>query len=353
MDQIRSSDWTSERRVATIANTGQFPGKDDMQKLQSVIPALSVLALVACSKTTGNEGNLQFSYVTDQALLDFNKPIAVGARLDLNVQTAGTGLVGRHVTVTDASTDSPSVLRVVAFSGNVVTLEGASAGNALVAVKANDVTGKSLPDSVNMTVRVPEVLRIAHICIGGTYMTGSTIYLPFFLQLQNGSPVIGYGYYPVTSSSESTLRLDPTWNGFQFMRLLAPGVGKVRLTSQIDATTLDFSLVSEPEINGVLDPKATSVIVGQSLTLYVLPSVGGTSVCQSTATVTFASLTPSICTVSSSSPPASADQNGKYETGWFGIRGVAPGQCRYTATYPKANKGVGVTGSFATTVTVQ
>ena len=67
----------SARHVATMAAFGSL--------------ALAVPSLTSCrSEITGNEGNLEFSYVADDDLLDFNKPLAVGASLDLRVTPAGT-----------------------------------------------------------------------------------------------------------------------------------------------------------------------------------------------------------------------------------------------------------------------
>jgi hypothetical protein len=44
----------------------------------------ALLLTVACQSTlTGNEGNFQFSYDADDWITDFNKPIAVGAYLDI------------------------------------------------------------------------------------------------------------------------------------------------------------------------------------------------------------------------------------------------------------------------------
>ncbi|HCF56896.1 MAG TPA: hypothetical protein DFS52_02730, partial [Myxococcales bacterium] len=65
-----------------------------MTRILSIRAAMLVFAAVAIagcqSMITGNEGNLEFSYRADDEVRDFNKPIAVGAKLDLEVRTNGT-----------------------------------------------------------------------------------------------------------------------------------------------------------------------------------------------------------------------------------------------------------------------
>ena len=54
------------------------------------IGALLAIGTGCTSKITGKEGNFQFAYAADDDPLDFNKPIAVGGRLDLRVTQVGT-----------------------------------------------------------------------------------------------------------------------------------------------------------------------------------------------------------------------------------------------------------------------
>ncbi len=81
--------------------------------------AITGALLVSCSSlTTGNEGNLTFAYIADEDLLDFNKPIAVGALLDLRVTEVGSQ---RAVEITSVTSGDTSVLEVVSFEGATVT----------------------------------------------------------------------------------------------------------------------------------------------------------------------------------------------------------------------------------------
>lgn len=64
------------------------------------------IGAIGCESTiTGNEGNFQFSYPADDRVLDFNKPIAIGARLDVSVRTAGD-----RTAVTLSAADRKSVV---------------------------------------------------------------------------------------------------------------------------------------------------------------------------------------------------------------------------------------------------
>ena len=66
------------------------------------------------STTTGELGNLSFSYDTSEEIRNFNKPIAPGAKLRITVRDAG-GAPGTGAEVKAAATDNPSVATVVSF----------------------------------------------------------------------------------------------------------------------------------------------------------------------------------------------------------------------------------------------
>jgi hypothetical protein len=94
-------------------------------------------------------------------VFDFNKPIAVGARLDIEVTDVGAQL---PVELSAASFDDPAVLDVVEVEGSVVTVEGKGDGGALLEVEGTTSQGETLTDSVNLLSRVPEVHRLSHTC---------------------------------------------------------------------------------------------------------------------------------------------------------------------------------------------
>ena len=99
----------------------------------TLLAALAVLpAIVGCtSKITGNEGNFEFSYPSDDRILDFNKPIAVGAYLDLEVRDVG---YQQPVTLSAASTEDESILAVQDFQSHELTLKAMGEGRTVITI---------------------------------------------------------------------------------------------------------------------------------------------------------------------------------------------------------------------------
>lgn len=296
------------------------------------IVALTLGMVGACeSKVTGNEGNFQFSYPADDDLFDFNKPIAVGARLDITVEQQDVA-----VDLREAKSDDPAV-EVVDFNGSVFTVEAQSEGNVLITVEGS-VDSKVLTDSVNLTARIPDHHGLRHSCGDDgqvAYLAGQKAYVPFDMTMENGQNVIGYGYYPVTFSGGATL--DVAHQGSQYFRIDAVTAGSFQITSDLDATTLDLTIVDEADIDGVAEPFAfvfEDIDVGDTNPFYVLPMVGNRTVCQAIVDVVVTSDTPSICTVRDSNSIAGESTDAGKEAGWFQITGVAAGTCEYTVSYP-------------------
>jgi hypothetical protein len=320
--------------------------------ITSVSLVLLVAALTGCnSRLTGNEGNFVFSYPADDDPTNFNKPVAVGAKLDLKV--TDTGQPARPIDVTAAAFDDEAVLAVDSFSGDSITIVGMGDGTALLEVEGTTADGEDLTDSVNMISRVPEVLKIWHTCAEGdvaNYFTGQKVWLGFDMEMSNGQPVIGYGYYPVDAAPGASFTLDAADSTQRHIAFVAGGsAGSVTLTSQIDNTTLDVEVVTKAMIDGVAQPAVyvwEDIDVGDKNSGYVLPTVGGVPVCQANVTKTVVSDTPTICTVTDRDPPNTNDDD-SYEFGWFEIEGVAEGECQYTVTYPEGNGGAGVSEQFS------
>jgi len=331
-----------------------------MRTAAQLAAVLTTVALsTACTSTvTGNEGNFRFSYVADEAFLDFNKPIAVGASLDVSVTAVGDDA---PVVLSDARVADDTVLSATLAGGNVVTVTGLADGNTELEVKGAAAGQEDLSDSVNLRARVPDIHKLWHTCqnFNGVdasdyaYLAGQPVYIPFDFEVTVASgtePVIGYGYYPVSSSSPEAV-LDTTHQGSQYMRYELGGAGDVTLTSDIDGTTLPFKIITPAEIDGALQPIAfvlEDIDVGDRNPFYVLPSAAGRPVCQADITVEVASTSPSLCTVSllADNAAGEASDAGK-EYGWFQIEGLAAGMCTYTVTYPDGNAGAGATAEFS------
>ncbi|MEN0067356.1 MAG: hypothetical protein AAGA48_34820 [Myxococcota bacterium] len=309
---------------------------------------IALTALTGCeSALTGNEGNFQFSYEADDRVNDFNKPLAVGASLDLEVRDVGAR---QPVTLSAADFAEAGVLEVSTFADQNITITGVGEGTALLEVEGTTANGQTLTDSVNLQSRIPEVLELRHTCSDGAeaaYLTNARAYVPFELEMSNGQPVIGYGYYPLDDVTGVTVNRSDS--NQTHIALDAGGTSAtVTLSSTIDDTTLDVVLVSEAEIDGITEPIAwviEDIDVGDTNPFYVLPTAMGRTICQANVTKTVVSSTPEICTIRERDPvPGSGD--GTFEFGWFDVTGVAAGTCEYVVTYPGGDGGAGVSATF-------
>ena len=304
-----------------------------MHNITRFVAVIATLTTVgACeSKVTGNEGNFQFSYPADDDVFDFNKPIAVGARLDITVEQQDVA-----VTLQAVESDDPSV-EVVDFEGSAFTVEAKAEGNVLISVEGK-IDDKVLTDSVNLTARIPDNHGLAHTCgaDGQTaYLAGQKSYVAFDMTMENGQNVIGYGYYPVTITGGATL--DSTHQGSQYFRIDATTAGSFEIDSDLDGTELDLTIVEEADIDGAAQPIAfvlEDIDVGDTNAFYVLPRVGTRTVCQAIVDMVVTSDTPTICTVRNSNRLAAESTDAGKESGWFEVTGVAEGTCEYTVSYP-------------------
>ncbi len=314
--------------------------------------AAGLLLITGCrSRITGNEGNLEFSYVADDDIRNFNKPIAVGARLDLEVRTVGRR---RPVEVQKVTSSDPGVLDAVAVAGSGFTLEGKGEGSAEISVEALDGE-ETLTDSVNMLARVPEVLKMYHTCDPGStealYLTSQEIWVPFELEMKNGQPVIGYGYHPITITPPEALTLDTQTKNQQYFELTtADTPQQATVASTLDDTTLTFTLVAPADIDGATLGLGAGVNpeVGEKHLYDILPTVGGRPVCQANTDFTVSTTTPEICTVREIGAPDSGDD--RYQYSWVEIEGLATGTCTFQVVFTEGAGGAGATADFSLTV---
>lgn len=316
-----------------------------------VVGAMVVLGAGCDASITGEQGNLEFRYTTDDGVSDFNKAIAIGAKLDLRVYKAGTG-ADRDVTIKEAVSERSETLAVSGTSGNSFTVEGVAAGSARLSVKATDQSGVTLEDSVTMRAAAPEVLKLKHLCGGDDqarqlYMAGKPVYVMFDMELADGQPVVGYGYYPIKAAPEAAFTLKADSRDQQFLQLtMGAEAGDGEVTSTIDDAKLPFTIVTEGQIDGAaLDSSAEAVGVGKTGLLTFSPTVGGKNVCQAQLTYQVTSSTPEICTVKTlTSEDVDAEVQAllrKYS--WFEVSGVAVGDCKLALTMPNAAAGAGQT----------
>lgn len=315
------------------------------------IAPLIVMGVGCQSSLTGNEGNLTFSYTADDQVSDFNKPIGVGASLEIRVVEAGTR---NPVTLNSVTSSDPATLKVVSTSGGAFVLRGLAAGEALIEVEA-DNDGDVVTDSVNMLAAVPEVLKLSHSCdAGGTlgvlYSSNSEILVPFDLERANGQAVIGYGLFPLEISGDASLDRESTDQANLHIHLGA--AGSVEIASVIDGSRLSLDVIDDAAIDGAaltpLDGLQILMFEGETRFAHVSPMAGEKRVCQSTAVMTAVSTTPEICAASAT--PNLDDTDSLNESLWLKIEAKAFGTCQIDVTFPDGADGAGATSSLEVSV---
>lgn len=328
-----------------------FPQLRSMLSTTGLCALIAVIALGCRSRLTGIEGNLALSYPADDRIEDFNKPLAVGARLDLRVEEAGQL---QPATINTVKSTAEAVMAVTGFVGTDFTVEGKGPGSVQLQVEAS-FRGTKLTDTFNMTVAKPEKLTLSHTCtqdLRGQYFINQDIIIPFDMERANGQPVIGYGLYPMDFAPATAVTLDTTTKDQQFLHLRTGSQPQVvTLSSKIDSTRLEMSLVSPSSIDGaqMFAQEWQTVLAGQKHFVLIWPTVSGQPVCQPVGQIQVVGQTPEVC-ATSGVPAAREDANGVKTFGWVEINPQKVGTCTFNVTYPQGANGAGVTRSFSLTV---
>ncbi len=329
--------------------------------------ASGILARVACvglatlgagcqSSLTGNEGNLTFYYPTDDEL-DFNKPIAVGAKLDLTVKEAG--FPKKDVSLTKVDPSNTQVLKVAGMMGSAFTLEGIGEGSTSIGVTATKADGTTTHDTINMMAKKPEIIDVTHSCGGGNlayYLTKKSIFLPYDLKLKDGRAVIGYGYHALKVAPEKGLQWDHVNKAqWAYVYMTADAPGDVTLTSALEAgKSWTVRLVEEAQIDGGklegVSGKTLEVLAGSSAIVLARPTVGGNPICQPDTTFTVTGKTPEFCTVTATAAKSPTNKGVVEAWSWVTVQAKKLGVCEFDIVWPKGNKGQGATAAVKVNV---
>ncbi len=306
------------------------------------------MARRAHPRVTGIEGNLVFSYAADDAFIDFNKALAVGARLDISVIDAE---LREPAQIVSAVFDNEDVLSVDVIDAHTITVLATAEGGSLLSIEAFTSSSETLTDAVNLRAAMPDTLDIRHSCHSqpeAHYLTGTRAWVPYEMLLGR-QPTIGYGYYPIELSDPALGSLISAASNQQYMVIDTTAPGELVLQSQVDDTSMTLNIVGPEFIDGAMEPIAfvlEDIDVGDTNIFYVLPRVGATPICQSTAPKSVASDTPDVCDVRDRDNP-SLGGDLAYEAGWFEVEGVAEGSCLFTVTYPDGDNGQGASQQFS------
>lgn len=366
-----------------------------------LLPALCVLSapLIACqSQQTGDQGLLRFSYVTDDNPGNFNKPIAVGARLDVRIEEAGGLFAGLRADpdITAATAEDESIIRGVEYSGNVATFEGVAPGSTKLQVTAtlNSAAnrGKSVEDTVTFRAAAIDHVDLFHTCTlerTAHYLTNTQgdLWLTYELYGRNGldnrEPIIGYGVYPYTVEPEGALTVDEGRKDQQWFHFTGypETATTVTLTGAVGDSQLTMEFVEPGAVQATRLVKFTDGCVGDGerdmcafagnefgTRFYVQPLLDGdTPVCQSDLAFEVETLTPEVCDVRPvGNPNADAEETtssgegeggeaepvtiGANERNWVVVVGKVIGDCQFAVSYPEGNGGMGARTELSVTI---
>jgi hypothetical protein len=307
-----------------------------------VVSLLSLILISGCvSRQAGKDGNLEFRYQTDDIFVDFDKAIAVGAKLDLFVHPID-GEEGATATVETATSDRAETIDVTSHSGNVIYLEAKAAGAVEISVSA-DLPGLrgTVSDRVDIRATVPDAVKAWHLCKkvderDGVYLTSQNLWIPFEME-ENGRPVIGYDYYPVEFEPTDSIAVQYGHKSQQFIRLKTTDVPQdITMRSILDETELNLKIVTHDAIDGLeLATPGREIQSGSTDIVHVFPTTAGQRICQAQTAIDVASKTPDTCGVRNLVEFGQREEL-LTQYGWLEVEGLRPGRCAFEVTYADA-----------------
>ncbi len=313
--------------------------------------SLIATALAGCqSALTGDEGNLLFTYTADDEFENFNKPVGVGARLELRIFQVGTRA---PVVLNDVQSSDEEVLEIESIAGNRVIVLGTGVGNAEISVEAELPGGESVTDSVDMRGAEPDRLILRHTCAPPEsedvkYLAASSdIWLGYDLETDDGEAVIGYGLLPVEFDPVDLVTLNQTSTDQAHLHLDLPAEPQdITVSSTIDDAETVMSIVDPEAIDGVeINPLSgeAQLTGGAFKILHFWPMVGESRVCQARTPFSARSLTPEVCTVEMPSEDVFKLLN---QFNSIRVDGLAEGDCEFEVTFDAGNGGEGTTQTY-------
>ncbi|MDB4940852.1 MAG: hypothetical protein JWP97_386 [Labilithrix sp.] len=305
--------------------------------------ALALLTPGCYATSTAYDGKLTFAYAAGADFVNFVKPIAPGAKLDVVAFANGTET---KLVVIRASSSKPSVLTTALKDDTTVVLTGGVPGVAEITLTARDEQGRELTDRMFFHVQKPETHRLEHACTSeprAIYVRGATVDVYHALQTADARPVVGYGYAPVTIEPPADVELvaQPQAGGFYRYRLPSRDA-RISLTSKVDASRIDVDVVDRATLTEAHLVRADDTRVFEGGSTYAVAQVtgpGNVTVCSQDALTRARSLTPDICTATARLDDAPDDENHEQIAE---ITGLAFGTCRYEITLPELDGGKGV-----------
>lgn len=302
------------------------------------------MGLSGCySKATGYNGKFTFAYAAGLQFENFGKPIAPGARLDLEAFANGSE---DNLVITAATSSRPGVIAIGKVSSHHIVLIASEPGVADIEVTARDGAGNTLVDTMFLHVEKPTVHGLEHACTKereAAYVVGEDVHVFHGLATRDRRPVIGYAYAPVRVAPQAALELIPQTQGVDaYTFRVRTANPKVSIRSTVDDSALSLRLVNRGELkDATLDcPNDCRTFEGQSRYVVAHVTLGEMPVCNQNTLTKARSLTPEICSVTAKLEDEGEANENREQLAV--LKGLKFGICTYEVTLPELDGGRGV-----------
>jgi hypothetical protein len=300
-----------------------------------------LLLLTGCvSKATAHDGKFTFAYPSMVEHDNFVKPIAPGAKLEVQAFANGTH---DELTLKAAKSSAPEIIAIDSVKDTTLVLVGKAPGVAVIELTARDASGAELVDRMFFHVAKPVTHTLQHWCTEdpeAAYVVGETVFVDHSMKTTDKRPVIGTSYVPLAIEPRGALELvaQPQAGGFYMFE--AKSAKRVTVRSQIDGHTLTLKLVDRRDLTDANLVYGNRMLEGRSSYIVAQVNAGDVPLCNQSALTKAKSLTPEICTVTAKidgdeEEDANRDQLARIEARAFGV-------CKFEVALPELAKGKGV-----------
>lgn len=288
----------------------------------------SCLGCAGCdgvAEQEGKQGELQFSYAPRDGRAEFDRPLAVGTELPLQVEGIDEEPVAQLRRV---GTDDQDVLRArrSRARSDALVMEGIAPGTAELNVEARLERGGELrSDRIDFDVASTERVALRHTCTSrraAAYVTEHAIALEMDRFASDGRALVGEGNCPVRAEPSGRLRVTDCWEGtLNLASTIEPGPNELRVVGA-RGDSLDVHVVS-PELVDFETPH-NYLEEGDFETIDFEPHTSNWPICGGLA-LTVTTLTPGVCSLQSTS--FSSTQLEREDRNRVSIRAEYPGDC--------------------------
>ena len=294
------------------------------------------------AKVAAHDGKFAIAYPSMVEHNNFVKPIAPGAKLEVQVWANGTT---EKLEIAGATSSRPDVLAVTAIKDKSLVLTGKTPGVAEIEIRAKAQNGTELVDKMFFHVAKPSAHKLEHSCTEepeAAYVVGDEVWINHTMTTSDGRNVIGGDYAPLAIEPRSALELveQPQAGGVYLFK--AKSAKTVTVRSKIDNQSITVKVVDRKDLTDARLLSPDRMLVGRGSYAIAWVSAGKTELCSQNALTKAKSLTPDICKVTAKLDDDPDDDSDSNHEQLARVTALAFGVCKYEVTLPELAKGKGV-----------